>query len=89
MLSVVDHGPSSLDIPQTLVVSRAQRISARSVPLNQVEMDKHTGSGQQLESRANHYGLCASTDTNVCQKPHGLGNEGDIESGRNEMMTAG
>jgi len=34
----------SLDIPQTLDVSFAQRITTRSLSLNQVEMDQHTNS---------------------------------------------
>ena len=72
-------------------MSSTQRISEspRSFPLNRVEMGKHADSGQYLESQANNYRLYASTDTNMCENPHGLGNEGDIESGTNEMMTTG
>jgi len=69
-------------------MSSVQRIS-RSFPLVQVEMDKRPGSGQHIEPCTNHYDSYASTDTNLCEKLHVLGNEGDIESGRNEMMTAG
>jgi len=86
MLSIIDDCPSSQDIPQTQVMSSIQ---LGSFHLNQMEMGKHTDSGQDLESRVNNYRLYASTDTGVCGKTHTLGNEGDLESGGNEMMTAG
>ena len=43
-------------------MSSTQRMS---LPLNQVEMDKHTDSGQYVESRANRYGSYSSTNTEV------------------------
>jgi hypothetical protein len=67
-------------------MSSTQRVS---LPLNRVEMDKHMDSGQYVESLANHCGSCASTNTEVRGQTHELGNEGDIESGRIKMMTAG
>jgi len=72
----------SQDIPKKCVVSSTLRISRGSFSLNRVELD--TDSGQCLESRPNHYRLpvYASTDTKVGEKPHGLGNDDDIESGR-------
>jgi len=70
----------SQDIPQTRVVSSTQQMSPRFFPMKRVEVVTHTDSGQYPESQASHYDLHASTDMNVCEKPHGLGNEGDIES---------
>ena len=86
MLSIVDDCPSSQDISQTHVMSTIQLVSFH---LNQVEMGKHTDSGQDLESRLNNYRLYANTDTGVCGKTHAFGNEGDLESGGNEVITAG
>jgi len=70
-------------------MSSIQRVSCGPFPLNRVEIDEHTDSGQYLDSREDHYGSYTGTDTNVCVETHRLGIEGDIEIGRNKMMTAG
>ena len=66
-------------------MSSTQRMS---LPFNRVEMDKQMDSRQYVESRANHYGSYASTNTEVRGQTHELGNEGDIKSGRTKTMTA-
>ena len=88
-LNIVDDCASSQDIPQTHVMSSIQRVSCGSFPLNRVEIDEHTDSGQYLDSQEYHYGSYTGTDTDVCAETHRLGIEGDIEIGRNKMMTAG
>ena len=51
-----------------------------SDPLNRMEVAVHTNSEQYSESQTGKYGLQASKDGKLCDKPQELGVANDVES---------
>lgn len=50
-----------------------------------MEVAVHTNSEQYPESQAGKYGLYASDDGRLCDKPQGLGVDSDVESAREKV----
>ena len=51
-------------------------------------MTVQTTSDQYADSQATRYDICTKKDELLCDKPHGLGVDDDLESGREKVKTA-
>jgi len=86
-LSCVDDSVSSQGRPRTNL-SLSKPMFAGPIELSRTAVTVQTTSDQYPDSQATRYDICANKDEQLCDKPHGLGVDDDLESGREKMNTA-